>query len=94
MTPVAKDTEKTAAEAPQGPVATHAADEPATGAGDPESGASGDPEADPEGAALDHKLQAWLHGHIAGGPIARNTDCWNALWAALPALKAELLKGD
>lgn len=49
---------------------------------------------DPAAASLNRKLTDWLNGHIANGPIARNTDCWNALYAALPALRAELLKGD
>lgn len=51
-------------------------------------------EDDPAAASLNRKLIDWLNGHIAGGPIARNTDCWNALYAALPALRASLLKGD
>lgn len=59
------------------------------------SGAAPQPvEQDDADASLSHKLLEWISGHIAGGPIARNTDCWNALHAALPALRASLLKGD
>lgn len=47
-----------------------------------------------EAVAVGHTLEAWLSSHIRGGPIAQNTDCWNALMKALPALKAELLQGD
>jgi hypothetical protein len=88
------EAENIAAEAPQDPAATIApepAQEPPAAAADAPAPV---PEVDPAAAAIDHKVSAWLYGHIAGGPIARNTDCWNALQAALPALRAELLKGD
>lgn len=75
-------------EAAEGPAAA------ASAAGAPESGPAVAEEPSPEAAAIERKLQAWLSGHIAGGPIARNTDCWNALIEAKPALIAELLKGD
>ena len=50
------------------------------------------PDAPPEGSTDVHSdpyadsTRAWVAAHIAGGPIARNTDCWNALQAALPHL--------
>lgn len=30
----------------------------------------------------------WLHENLAGGDLARNVECWNAVHAALPALGA------
>lgn len=50
------------------------------------------PDAAPEGSTDVHSdvhadaARRWVQDHIAGGPIARNTDCWNALQAALPEL--------
>ena len=35
---------------------------------------------------------AWRDAHIAGGPIARATECWNHLEAALGRLVASILK--
>ena len=49
---------------------------------------------DPRAASIGLILNAWLYGKIVGGPIGRQTDCWNALQDAIPALKAALLKGD
>ena len=37
-------------------------------------------------------VSAWVAGSLAGGPIARATDCWNQLQAALPALVTALQK--
>ena len=45
-------------------------------------------------ASIQRVVQAWINQHIAGGPIARNTEAWNALQAAVPALQQALLKGD
>ena len=35
---------------------------------------------------------AWRDAHIAGGPIARITECWNHLDAALGGLVQSILK--
>jgi hypothetical protein len=37
-------------------------------------------------------IRAWRDQMIAGGPIARDTACWNHLDAALDSLAAILLK--
>lgn len=37
-------------------------------------------------------IRAWRDQHIAGGPIARTTACWNQLEAALQALAASICK--
>jgi hypothetical protein len=37
-------------------------------------------------------IARWRDAHIAGGPIARATDCWNQLQAALAHLAASLTK--
>lgn len=38
-------------------------------------------------SALHERLHNWMYGHLAGGPLSRNTECWNAVHAALPALE-------
>jgi hypothetical protein len=43
-------------------------------------------------ARIDAAVTAWVAGSLAGGPIARATDCWNHLQAALPALKTAIQK--
>jgi hypothetical protein len=42
-------------------------------------------------ARIDAAVTAWVAGSLAG-PIARATDCWNHLQAALPALKTAIQK--
>lgn len=37
-------------------------------------------------------LREWRDAHIAGGPIARSTECWNHLEASLRRLAASILK--
>ena len=37
-------------------------------------------------------IRAWRDIHIAAGPIARATDCWNHLDAALTGLVQSILK--
>lgn len=44
--------------------------------------------ADPEAV-----VRRWVAGHLLGGPIAQNTECWNALQAALPSLINQLKEG-
>jgi hypothetical protein len=43
-------------------------------------------------ARIDAAVTAWVAGSLAGGPIARATDCWNHLQSALPALKTAIQK--
>ena len=43
-------------------------------------------------ARLDAAIAAWVASSLAGGPIARTTDCWNQLQSALPALTSALQK--
>ena len=38
-------------------------------------------------------IQGWVAGHLLGGPIAQNTECWNALQAALPSLISIIKEG-
>jgi hypothetical protein len=37
-------------------------------------------------------IRTWRDAHIAGGPIARATECWNHLEASLQSLTAAILK--
>ncbi len=37
-------------------------------------------------ADTDARVRAWVAGHLSNGHLARNTECWNELQAALPAL--------
>ena len=48
----------------------------------------------PDGSDIERKIHAWLVGHIAGGPIGRHTEHWNALQEALPALARGLETGE
>jgi hypothetical protein len=43
-------------------------------------------------AAIAATVSGWVSATLAGGPIARATDCWNQLQAALPALVTALEK--
>ena len=43
-------------------------------------------------AGIAAAVSAWVATSLAGGPIARSTDCWNHLQAALPALVTALQK--
>ena len=43
-------------------------------------------------AAIAATVSAWVSASLAGGPIARSTECWNHLQAALPALVTALQK--
>jgi hypothetical protein len=88
------DPAEIAAEAPKAAEAAILPADPASAASAPDLAADAAPELSPEAVAIERKLQAWLSSHIAGGPIARATDCWNALHEALPRLRDELLKGD
>jgi hypothetical protein len=56
--------------------------------------ASDAPEAPIQGAEtrIRTAVRAWRDEHIAGGPIARTTACWNQLEAALDALTASISK--
>jgi hypothetical protein len=36
---------------------------------------------------LGERLHGWLYDNLAGGPLGRNTECWNAVHAAMPALE-------
>lgn len=83
-----------AAKAPAKVAAPQVAATPAEPASAPPEAPPAPVAEDPAAASLNRKFLEWTHGHIYGGPIARNTDCWNALQAALPALRASILKGD
>ena len=44
----------------------------------------------PDNSKVEAILHRWLHSDIAGGPISRHTEAWNALQYALPSLAAML----
>jgi hypothetical protein len=50
------------------------------------------PGASDRAARLSAAIRKWRDALIAGGPIARDTACWNQLEAALEPLAASLLK--
>lgn len=56
--------------------------------------ASADLAQSPDGAQprIKAAIRAWRDEHIANGPIARETACWNQLEAALEALAASISK--
>ena len=43
-------------------------------------------------ARIDAAIADWVRSNLAGGAIARATEAWNQLQAALPALTAAILK--
>ena len=43
-------------------------------------------------AALDAAIEHWLSAHVRNGPVARETDAWNALVGSLPHLKQIILE--
>lgn len=85
----AAGSEQEAADAPAAVTAPAKADPAATA---PESPAGVEPEP-VAWSAVDQLVQDWAYANLAGGPIGRDTECWNALMAALPILRADLQKG-
>lgn len=71
---------------PEGPVIL-SQPEPSTGAQVPAVVLS------EEEARIDTLVRDWVTGHIQNGPIARTPGAYEALTAALPALRAAILGG-
>lgn len=81
-------------------VIPHSPDASGAGAADVVAAAAGapaappvEPEVAPEPTPLSplgELLVQWAYGNLGGGPIARNTECWNALLASLPTLEAAI----
>lgn len=68
----------------QAPAAATAPPTPSTPADDA-------PPASSEAETLDALIRKWVEDHIHNGPIARASDCYEALHHALPALRDRLL---
>ena len=90
-----------AAEAPSTRRATTAPAEVAAPATEADAGRShGDPEPAVTGGVDDNHsreariVNAWVHERIANTAIARQTDLWNVLQQALPALVEALISGE
>jgi hypothetical protein len=47
----------------------------------------------PNDGPVSATIHAWVYANLAGGPIGRQTEIWNTLWAALPALRDMIEKG-
>lgn len=45
-------------------------------------------------ARLDAVVSQWLVDNLHSSPLSRNSECWETLVGALPALKAMILKED
>lgn len=86
------DTDVQDAGAPTGAAATRIDAAPGATAGDVSSvaGAVEQPETPPAAPSevdqIAGRIRAWAYEHLSGGPIARNTECWNHLHDAIPAL--------
>ena len=60
------------------PADTPAPDAPVEGAGEDLQPTAGDP--------LEAALRAAVQDTLSGGPVARDTNCWNALQEAIPSI--------
>lgn len=59
----------------------------------PDADADEGPAKSPELLEKEALVREWISRHLAGGHIARATECWNELQGAVPAL-ALMIKGD
>jgi hypothetical protein len=69
--------------------ATEATEAPAPAQSEPVAAVSPAPDVEVAQAAptaMEALVATWMNDTLANGPIARSTECWNALSEAIPAL--------